>query len=153
MEGQLGSMGRLFCLLHKWHFATSENPPRILLRKIVAFLFVYSLVISVFCKGMFSPVLCHSACRANATTEPILWRGIALCYLLQSHARSSPLAAYCIPKLCIFLLIFPLFDGTLTPTGSISSRAHPCGLSCLQEGQRLCSTRAGWMLPQGAVVV
>lgn len=50
----------------------------------------------------------------------------------------------------LFLLNFPLFDGTLMPTRSLSSRDQPCGLACLHREQCLCSTRAGWMLPQGA---
>lgn len=150
MDGQLDSMGRLFCLRPKWHFTTSENPPRILLRKTMAFLFVYSLVIFVFCKDMFSPVLCHFACRGNAKTEPVLWRGIALFSLLWFHTRSSPPAGYCTLKLCIFLLNFPLFGGTFMPTRSISSRDQPCGLACIFGEPCLCSTGAGWMLPQGA---
>lgn len=65
-------------------------------------LFVYSLVIFVFCTYVFSPVLCHSVCRGNVKTEPILWEGIALFSLLRFHAKSSPPAATALSILDFF---------------------------------------------------
>lgn len=107
------------------------------------FLFVYSLTIFVFCKDVFPPLLCHSVWRCNVKTEPILLRENALFCLFGFHIRSF-LQATALSNLHFLNEIFPYW----ILTRCISCRDQPCGFSCINGEQCLCS--AGRMLLQGA---